>query len=222
MQPNEVNQPSQHNEVNQSNQPNQNTNLLLELLEKMKPMTSDFIDQLQTKVNELSELNSPCDTSGTESNDDSEENKENENENKENENKENENPLKNAMSQAFGMLSSMFKNLDIYKDRPYLAYMPKIFLALSEINETNESSKIVKDNSEKIAEMLKEKNIGELCNDDLFKECVFNVSFHFQKMAIDAVKIQLNKLEDELVSLEQSSVDHQLNNIYEKFAPTSK
>lgn len=209
----------QPNEVNQDNQ---NTNSLLEMLEKLKPMASDFMNQLQTKVNEKQvDLNTPCDTSsdtsGTESNDNDSENKE---ENQEN--KENQDPLKNAMSQAFGMLSSMFKDLNKYKDRQYLAYMPNIFLALSKTTETSESSSIVKNSSAKINDMLKEKNIDELCNDDLFKECVFNVSFHFQKMAIDAVKIQLNKLEDELVSLEQSSVDHQLNNIYEKFVPKGK
>jgi hypothetical protein len=71
----------QNQEKNGTNT-NTNTNSLSELFEKLKPMTSNFMNQLQNQINQIDELNSPCTTESdtvtdeNDSNTNSEENQE--------------------------------------------------------------------------------------------------------------------------------------------------
>ncbi len=197
-------------ENNKNNQNNdKEPNFLLDMLEKIKPLTGEYMKRLQSSLNENNESSDNSGESNSEEFVDS------------------QNDTNSAINNVFEMLGSMFQNMNKYKEKTHLAFMPQIFLALSKTVYDNEIGESVRENSLKLCEMLKEKgegyNIELLYDCELFKQHVLNLSIGFQKLAIYAVKNQLEKLEEELNGLNcETSVDALLINIYEKFNKKGK
>lgn len=203
------------------NNGNDNTNLSA-MFESMKSMMTDLMKLVKSNTNKVTTANTIDEEledslKSTESSEGSGSIEEEEEEKEEQE--PNVDPtLNNAMNSVFDMLGSMFKNMDKYKDRPYLAFMPQIFTALSGLKSDDEDAVSVKDGATVICGLLKEKPVEELYEVDEFKKAVLQVSVGFQKMAITALKKQAELMETELASLNDgTSLDYMLESLYKKF-----
>ncbi|MCJ7637809.1 MAG: hypothetical protein MUO21_10000 [Nitrososphaeraceae archaeon] len=213
-------------------QTNEGNNSMLEMLNKLKPLTNDFMKMVQKQISEpktdpngpppLEEENSgesvASGDSGGENGSDGDENSSSDESNK----SDSDPALKETVNSVFGMLESMFKNMDKYKNREHLAFMPKIFEALSNVissdGTTSEYTEAVKENSTKICEMLKEKDIEVLCDDSEFKLCVLNTTVNFQKLSVEVLKKKISELEAEVSQFnETTDTDTLLKCLYDKF-----
>ena len=198
--------------------PENNENSLLQTLESIKPMMNDFMKMLQQNVNKSNTNNHECcistsEESGSEETDSGESVEESE-----------PKPLlTQKLNSVFDMLGPILKNMDKYKDKPYLGMMPTIFNALSKfeskegVAETEVES--MRTNASTVSDMLKDKAIDELYEVPEFREAVYQVTVNFNRVAVFAVKKQLEKMESELSELnEETDVDVLLQNLHSKFS----
>ncbi len=223
----------QENNTNESQKTTQpDLNPMLVMLEKMKPLATDFMKQIQKNVSESYKENTsgttsapPEQVSNDKSNNDSGESSDVESgESVESDSGAN---MNQAINSVFGMLKTMFENIDKYKGREYLAFIPKLFEALSGVNpqenSNSEFAENVKINASKLCDMLKGTDILDLYENPEFKSCVLALAINFNRLAIEAVKNQVAKMEEEVNQFnETTSIDILLQNIYDKFNKNKK
>lgn len=173
--------------------PSSNT---LDLLTNMKPLMKNIMGLMYTHINPENNTNPTQQLADNQAN----------------------NPQEHLVSDesinsVFDMLKKALDDMTKYKERPYLALMPKIFEAMSQMPNnisvdnndyekqmTEECSAAIAVNAKKICEMLNSSFIEELCdrNEPEFRESVEKVYMNFNKFLVCGLKMKIKELEDEM------------------------
>jgi len=181
-----------------------------DLLSSMKPMLNDIMGimgKYSYKTNEDNDSDSDDPIMNEVNN------------NKVTENKVDE-TFSQAINETLNRLGPIFKDIDKYKDKPHLNMMPYIFTILSKIESSeSEPQNEIQRNSSIICELLKDKDILELYEENEFQEAVKNVTINYNKMLIELFRKSILELETNLGRFdENTSVDTYLHDLHDKFS----
>ena len=143
-----------------------------------------------------------------------------------------------AVTSVFGMFKAMMKDMDKYKDKPYLGttIMTNFFKILSAYgdnpdlsggnsmsNEYVEIVQVVGENAKKVCEMLKDSSVEDLREVPEFKEYVLNTTIGYNKLMIFSLKKTTEKMEEDLSKINnEMPIDTLLENIYISVSKTLK
>jgi hypothetical protein len=206
------------------------TTKVMDSIKQMKPIMNDFMNQIFTMFNKNKQVNENTNShssedSNTPDNDDNDDN----NDNNETDIPNNETkPFANTLDNVFSMLEGIMKNINKYKEKPHLAVMPQIFQTMSKMSSAsaNELQDVehkqyiesITTNATKVCEMLKDKEIEDLCDVQEFKSCVLDITIDFNKMFIMMAKKGIEKMELEVGQFNDTTpIDTLMKNIVQKF-----
>jgi len=143
--------------------------------------------------------------------------------------------LDSAFDEVFGLVQTLFTDTIKHRDKPYLAHsmMLTFFKTLSLMQtagpdnadnlgsdpEYNQYVEIIRTNSIKICDMMKDSTIEDLCDVPEFKTYVLATTLNYNKLLIFGAKKGIEKMEAELSEFnDTTSIDTLLENLYSKLS----